>query len=98
MENIMPILLSVSGIFLGISIFVKVILGMKFKKIKYRQLIGLLEHYILFFASVIMMWFLYKYNGDDLKLKRLKCKINRVTFVFYGLVILEGIFILIPIH
>ncbi|PCJ80025.1 MAG: hypothetical protein COA57_15170 [Flavobacteriales bacterium] len=98
MEELMPIFLTVSATLLGLSILIKVLWGMKFKRIKHRQPQGVFELYMLFAASVLMMWFPYKYDGDDEKLIKIQRRINWITYVFYGLVLLEGLLIYIQIQ
>jgi len=93
MKELIPVLLSVSGVLLGLLILIKILWGMKFKRIKYRQSQGAFELYMLFVASVLMMWFPYKYDGNNEKLIKLQQKVNFITYVFYGVVLLEGLLI-----
>src|SRR5690606_10101893 len=93
-----PILIIIFSILLGIIILTKVILGMKFRILKEQSPRNSIEYFILYFISIILMWIPVTYNGIDIKLKRLKTKINIVTYILYGLVIVLATVIYIQIY
>jgi len=67
-----PNLIIVLSISLGITILIKVISGSRFMILKKSKPQNLIEYFLLFFASTVLMWFPVSYNGNDNKIRKLK--------------------------
>jgi hypothetical protein len=79
-------------------ILTKVIMGMKYGIKKERKPQNIIEYLAIYLVSIFLILFPVIYNGDNLNLMRLKKKINVVTYVIYGLVVILGIVIFIQIY
>ena len=77
---------------------IKVISGSKFMILKKQKPQNLIEYFLLFFASTILMWFPVFYNGNDVKIKQLKKKINLTTYLLYTLALSLIIVVFIQIY
>ena len=71
---------------------------MKYRGLKEREAKNIIENFFLYLEAIILMWFPFSYNGENIQLIKLKKSINIITYILYFLAIGLGIIILIQIY
>lgn len=93
-----PILIIMLSIALGIVILLKITMGVRYRILKERKPKNIIEYFVLYFVSLMLMWFPIMDSGNNVKQNSLKSKINIVTYILYGLVVALGIVVYLQIY
>ena len=83
-----PTLITVFSILTGIILLTKIFLGLRFLKLKNKAPRNVFSSFILLLISTLLVWLPYSYSGGEQTMINYKKKINLVTYIFYGLVII----------